>query len=479
MDIILQAHDSEPLYLQLYRNIRTLILEGALTDGTKLPSVRSLEQLLQISKTPIETAYQMLIAEGYALSRPRSGLYVVNPDTLQHPRESGMTMPQQAIDGVQPTLPPAGAAANHHEPAADIDFNLLSVDDESFPVRAWRAALNEALSSPVPILQQYGDPQGEYGLRDALARYLRTSRGVLCSPDQLFIGTSISQSIHLLSQLFAPSRTVAFEQGGIAQVRNLFERNGFRIVDVPLDDPSLRHPALSDPDLSLVYVTPSHRPSGSPLPYAIRAALLQWACAAEDRYVIEDDYEGEFRYAGRTIPSLQGMDARGRVVYAGTFSKAFSPALRMNYIVLPDRLADRLRERKHLLACPSRIDQIAMQTFIAQGHWARQIRRMRHLYRRKRALLASLIETHLHPHARIEGDNAGLHLELAVQASCTAGELQRLAADAGVRVYVPEREPSPAPLRNPKVYLGFGGIRHSDMERGIRLLRQAWASVLR
>jgi len=478
MDIFLQAQDTDPLYMQVYRTIRMHIQDGTLSDGTKLPSVRALEKHLQISKTPIETAYQMLIEEGYAVSKPRSGLYVVNPGALRQSQHAQWSPPKPPDGKVAQAAASRPLPADKYAEQPVIDFDLLSVDAESFPVRAWRAALHEALSAPAHVLQQYGDPQGEFGLRDALARYLRTSRGVSCSPEQLFIGTSISQTIRLLSQLLEHSRSVAFEEGGIAQVRQLFEQNGLHIVDVPLNDPAIRHPALADPHLSLVYVTPSHRPSGSPLPYAMRAALLQWAAAGGERYIIEDDYDGEFRYSGRTIPSLQGMDTEGNVIYIGTFSKAFSPALRINYAVLPERLAAALRARKHLLAGPSRIDQLAMQWFIEHGHWARQIRRMRHLYRKKRAQLARLVELHLHPHARIEGDSAGLHLELIVQASCSASELRELAGQQGVRIYVPEQGQSPARVGDPKVYLGFGGIRQSDMERGIRMLRQAWEGVL-
>ncbi len=470
LDIILSDQDSNPLYLQLYRAIRRLIMEGVVHHGDKLPSVRQLEQQLAISKTPIETAYQMLIEEGYAASRPRSGLYVVNPAA-----------------GVQletPILPSAARVqflSSNSTPAATvplIDYDLLSVDEQSYPVRTWRAALNEALASPINCLQQYGDPQGEYGLRVSLANYLRTSRGLACSPDQIVVGTGISHSIHLLSQLIGTTAAVVFEEGGIAQVRTIFDRNGFRLIDVPLHDPAAIDAACKEHDARIVYVTPSHRPSGMPLPYAMKLQLLRWAGAAEQRYIIEDDYDGEFRYSGRTIPSLQGMDASGVVIYIGTFSKAISPALRMNYLVLPEPLIETLRSHRHLLSCPSRLEQMAMQWFIDHGHWYKQIRRMRLLYRRKRELLTRLVQQHLHPHAWIEGDKAGLHLELTVKTTSSADDLRALAEREGVRVYISASAPSPSSLGYPKVYLGYGGIRSSDMERGIMLLRQAWSSVL-
>jgi GntR family transcriptional regulator / MocR family aminotransferase len=471
MDIQLSALDTNPLYLQLYDKFRSLVIEGILQHGDKLPSVRRLEQQLNLSKTPIETAYQMLIEEGYAVSRPRSGLYVVNP---------AFDLAAKSIRSEAAARRPLTAILR--EPALVrqpvIDYDLLSVDEQSFPVRTWRAALNEALSSPTRILQQYGDSQGEHNLRVSLTNYLRTSRGLVCSPEQIIVGTGISQSIHFLSQLLGTSSAVAFEAGGIAQVRDIFDRNGFRIIDVPLNDPESAASAFRKHDVRTVYVTPSHRHSGIPMPYAMRVQLLRWASAGDRRYVIEDDYDGEFRYSGRTIPSLQGMDASGVVIYIGTFSKAISPALRMNYMVLPESLIDKLQANMHLIACPSRIEQTAMHWFMERGHWYKQIRRMRNLYRRKREALTRSVEQHLYPHVSIEGDKAGLHLELTVKTDRTAGELRELAARNGVRIYISASAASPSSLSYPRVYLGYGGIRSSDMERGIVLLKQAWAAVL-
>lgn len=471
MDILLSERDSNPLYLQLYTKFRCLVIEGILRHGDKLPSVRRLEQQLKISKTPIETAYQMLIEEGFAVSRPRSGLYVVNP---------GSDFTTNAIRGEAVASSPV--ASLHRVPILArqplIDYDLLSVDEQSLPVRAWRAALNEALASSTRMLQHYGDPQGEPNLRGSLSNYLRTSRGLNCSPEQIIVGTGISQSIHLLSQLLGTSGSVAFEEGGIAQVRDIFDRNGFHIVDAPLDDPESVASAFKKHDVHTVYVTPSHRRSGLPMPYAMRVNLLRWAGAEDHRYIIEDDYDGEFRYSGRTIPSLQGMDANGVVIYIGTFSKSISPALRMNYLVLPESLIDKLQASMHLIACPSRIEQTAMHWFMERGHWYKQIRRMRNLYRRKREALIRSIEHHLDPHVSIEGDKAGLHLELTVRTDRSADELRDLAERYGVRIYVSASAASPGSLSHPRVYLGYGGIRSAEMERGIELLKQAWAAVL-
>ncbi|NQX67666.1 PLP-dependent aminotransferase family protein [Paenibacillus alba] len=464
-DILLPDNEAGPLYMQLYRTIRDYIQCGAVADGTKLPSVRSLSVTLHISKTPIEAAYHLLMEEGYAVSKPRSGLFVVTPASAHAP----------SFAGHEPTIPLANKMSVQHQlpPRQDqemIDFNLLSVDTESLPIRSWKSVWMDAMSMHGNSLHQYGDSQGEYGLRASLVHYLKTSRGVSCIPEQIIIGTGISNSIRILSHLLGSAKVIAFEEGGIAQVRNIFAQNEFVIRDVPLASPETIVDALDQSNVHGVYLTPSHQPNGTPLLYSKRMQLLQWAYDHE-RYIIEDDYDGEFRHAGKTIPSLQGLDYKGVVIYLGTFSKAFTPALRMNYMVLPLPLAQKLKSSQHLLTCPSRIDQLAMQLFIDRGHWFQQIRRMRILYRKKRSLLVELIQQHLSPYVEVNPNSAALHLEVTVLTSCPAEELQALAEQAGVIVYISQS------IRydiSPRIYLGFAGMRIKEMKQGILLLKQAW-----
>jgi GntR family transcriptional regulator/MocR family aminotransferase len=295
-------------------------------------------------------------------------------------------------------------------------------------------------------------------------------------PEQIVIGSGISYSIHLLSRLFEESPTIAFEEGGIAQVREIFDQNGFQIMDFPMHGNELFVNKMEEKNVHAIYMTPSHRPSGNPLPYSLRLQTLRWAYT-NHAYIIEDDYDGEFRYSGKTIPSLQGLDQKGVVIYIGTFSKAFTPALRMNYMVLPIHLMKKLLSMEHLLSCPSRIDQLAMKLFIERGYWYRQIRRMRNIYRKKHYKLVQLIQMYLSTYVQIASDSAGLHIELIVKTECSAEKLVELALTEGVRVYSSQDKEMNRSTINPKIYLGFGGISMKDMESGVQLLRKAWASV--
>lgn len=472
MDITLIPGDTGPLYIQLYKRIKTLILDGIVQSGTKLPSVRALCKQLGVSKTTVETAYQMLLEEGYAASKPRSGLYVI-----QH--EYGTRKPARLT--IQRSLLSSRENKRSEEQQAPmIDFSLLTVDGESFPIRQWRSTIAESLAMNSSSIHEYGDPRGEYGLREQLARYLTNSRGAVCTADQVVVGTGISNSIHILSRLLGEGASVGVEEYGIAQVKSIFEQHRFKLVPISGNgshkDLSLAQ--LEHIPVQALYMTPSHRPAGSPLPYKTRQLLLQWA-HADNRYIIEDDYDGEFRYYGKTIPSLQGMDRNDSVIYWGTFSKSFTPALRMSYMVLPIELMEKLNGLTQILTCPSRIDQWAMELFIEKGHWYRHIRKMRLVYRRKLERIIRCVERYMPGRAEVTSDHAGLHIELTLQASYGAEKLIELAADAGVCVYGLQSPSLCGHNEKPKIYLGFGGINDSDMERGIQLLSEAWSRVWR
>ncbi|MBD2868215.1 MocR-like pyridoxine biosynthesis transcription factor PdxR [Paenibacillus arenilitoris] len=472
-DILLSDQSDHPLYLQLYRQIRGHIRSGVIANDTRLPSVRTLQHQLNISKTPIETAYQMLAAEGYVVSKPRSGLYAVNPNAGRPPA------PRRPLPERRREAPPPRSVRTPPPSDGFIDFNPTAVDRDAFPVRLWKKMLGEALEQSPARLSQYGDAQGEMSLRAVLADYLLQARGVACAPEQLVIGSGISYSIGLLTKLLTDKRCVAVEEPGFAPVRDHFAGSGFRVVPIPVHERGLSVEGLLASEAEVVYVTPSHQfPTGSVMPYAEREYLLRWA-NERGGYIVEDDYNGEFRYIGKPIPSLQSLDEQGRVAYIGTFSKAFTPAVRLNYMVLPIGLLEKLGTMPHLLVGPSRVEQWAMQAFIEQGHWYRHIRKMRHMYRKKQQKLIELLQAHFAGCVEITGHSAGLHIQAAVRTDRTAAELLALAAAAGVRVYDMAQSPinggDPGEVR---IYLGFAGLREGEMEAGVRQLKKAWSGRL-
>ncbi len=473
IEINLSENEEGPLYRQLYRHIRSLIQAGTLKDGMRLPSIRSLRQQTRVSKTTIETAYHMLLEEGYIVSKARSGLFVTDPHLIP------FSLPnQEASNHPDDNYRQSTAMPSRFLNKTIIDFNLLTIDGGSFPVQAWKSALTETLAEYGTTLHHYGDARGEYSLRFVLAQYLNNSRGVTSLPEQMIIGSGLSYSMHILNRLLEGRTTVAIEEDSIAQVGEIFVQNGFRIIPVSLRNHEWTAAILARENIQSVYVTPSHRPIGNPLPYSTRQQLLLWA-KKHNAYIIEDDYDGEFRYSGRTIPSLQGMDQDGVVIYLGTFSKAFSPALRMNYMVLPVPLMAKLDTAQRILSSPSRIDQLAMKSFIERGHWYRHLRRMRNRYRKKHERLTELLAQYLTGYVQIEGASGGLHIELTLSAVCSVQQLIDLAAAEGVLVYGSQYEHSNQNEENQKIYLGFGSISETDMERGVQLLKEAWAAVLK
>jgi GntR family transcriptional regulator/MocR family aminotransferase len=472
-DILLSNQEAQPLYMQLYWQIRKYLREGVIPHGSKLPSVRALQLQLNISKTPIETAYGMLISEGYVQSKQRSGLYIITPQ-----QKSASYLEKEGVNNLlsmSQVLIPVPISMN-----SIIDFNPTGVDKTMFPFQTWKKMLNVVLDRFEGGICRYGDLQGESSFRAIIADYLKNARGVVCSPEQIIVGSGIAYSMGILTKLLKGNLRVAFEEPGFEPVREQFLYAGFQVIPILVQDKGLLIEKLDISKAQIVYVTPSHQfPTGSVMPYVERENLLNWA-NLRNAFIIEDDYDGEFRYQGKPIPSLQSLDLHGRVIYIGTFSKAFTPALRMNYMVLPMELITKLQSMHHLLNSPSFIDQMAMQLFMEQGHWYRHIRKMRKTYRMKHDFLIELLKIHLGDLVEITGHNAGLHIQITVKTQKTSGELVKLAADHGVIIHDfhhmwmnRERGLTEYPV----IYLGFGGIYEKDIEPGILLLRKAWCSI--
>jgi GntR family transcriptional regulator/MocR family aminotransferase len=459
----------QPLYMQLYHYFREEIQTGKLPSATRLPSVRALSRFLQVSKTTVESAYHQLMAEGYIESRDRSGYYVVELEADLLPPEK-----RAVASGTSPN-------AVKRIPIR-YDFHQARVDADHFPFELWRKYTNQCMRRENPGILHYGDRQGEPELREQIAAYLRRARGVNCTPEQIVIAAGTQLIISLLCQMLAENgRSVAMEEPGYNGVRTVMQHMGLSVEPIPLEEDGIDVNALAESGARVVYITPSHQdPSGIVMPYAKRMKLLQWAANAE-RLIIEDDYDGEFRYHGKPIPSLQGLDKNGRVVYLGTFSKSLLPAIRVSYMVLPPALLQVYRER--FLDYDQTVSTIHQQTlalFMKNGEWERHIRKMRTIYQKKHDAMLSVLETVMGNHVRIMGQDAGLSITLEVASERSAVELAELAEQAGIRVYpTTVKWMKPDQMRCPAFQFGFGGLSIEDIEQGIRLLYQVWRQHLR
>ena len=320
LTICLDPAGEKPLYQQLYDSLVEQIRSGALRTEDKLPGKRSLASQLAVAVNTVDTAYQMLVAEGYLEARERSGFYVLE------------------YTGVLPrTAEGAGEMRPPEEPEVPVRFDLSTgaVDTALFPFRTWGRIQKELLYNGEALLR-HGHRQGDRELRGELAAYLRAYRGVVCDPEQIVVGAGVEYLLGLLAQLLR-GRTAAVENPGYDRPRTILENNGIPCRCVDIDGGGLDPAGLEKSGADLCYVTPSHHfPTGVTMPAGRRAELLRWAAAGEGRYILEDDYDAEFRFDVRPLPSLQGMAGPdGRVVYLCTFSKSLAPSIRIACMVLP------------------------------------------------------------------------------------------------------------------------------------------------
>ena len=448
-----------PLYEQIYRYFVTEMESGRLREGERLPSKRALRAHLGVSQNTVETAYGMLTAEGYLRAAPRSGYFVsaaAPRARVAEPRPSALAAPE----------PP------RREGSAPPDFSTGAVDTAAFPYASW-AKLSREVMYQNPGLLQRGDNRGDPSLRQALCAFLREWRGVRCAPEQVLIGAGLEYLLDLLIQLLPPERVWALEDPGYGAARRLLENNGRRIAFVPLDRDGIRLDALGRSGADVAYITPSHQfPMGVTMPIGRRSRLLEWA-EEGDRLLIEDDYDSEFRYGQRPIPALQGLDRSGRVVYIGTFSRSVAPSIRVAYLVLPERLLPVYRDKLGWAASTvSRFEQQTLFRFLDEGLFARHLRRMNGIYRRKQQTLLDALARI--PGARVSGSQAGLHFLLTVPGTEERALVEKAAA-RGLHVRGLSEYAHRAVVPPSTVVLGFAGLRQEELEKNASSLAEAWA----
>ena len=457
----LNTQDKSPLYEQIYRYIKKEIRAGRIPAGSRLPSTRILAQNLKVSRSTTQMAYDQLLAEGYAEAFPCRGYFACKIDELVEVRQTAA----------------APETRKREESTCEVDFSPRGIDLDRFPFNIWRKISRNTLVDDNKAMFGAGDPQGEWNFRSAIGDYLHSARGVECSPEQILVGAGSEYLLLLLSQLLGRDRRIAMENPTYAQAYRVLTAQGHPVVPVEMDRRGMKVEELERSGAQAAYVMPSHQyPTGIVMPVKRRQELLGWAYGKPGRYLIEDDYDSEFRYRGKPVPALQGMDRGGRVIYLGTFSKSIAPAIRVGFMVLPQELLKVYRERAGFYSCTvSRIDQDVLYQFITQGHYERHLNRMRAVYKGKHdALLAGLRP--LERAFSITGEYAGLHVLLTHKGGMEEAGLVRHAQAAGVRVYGisgsfihPEHNVYPS-----TVMLGYANLREEEIEKGCRLLEKAW-----
>lgn len=458
--------DGSHLYEQIYHHMKDEIRKGKLLYREKLPSTRSLAAYLQVSRSTVELAYEQLLSEGYIESVPYKGYFVAQVEELYRIGES-TGRKQQAF--------------GEHAEKYVIDFSPNAIDMTYFPFGIWRRITKNILSQDKKETFSLGEAKGDLRLRETIARYLHASRGVNADASRIIVGAGNDYLLMLLRYVLGENRTVAFENPTYPRAYKIFKLFAGRLVTVPSDENGICVDALQEKEADAVYVMPSHQyPTGIVMPIGRRLELLKWAAQKEERYVIEDDYDSEFRYRGKPIPSLQASDTMGKVIYIGTFSKSIAPAIRVSFMVLPEKLMHTYEEQYAVFSSTvSRIDQTVLNDFIEEGAFERHLNRMRKVYKEKHELLLEELKPFLKDFS-LSGENAGLHVLLSDKRGRSEDALKAAAAQAGVRVYgiseaqVEPQEGTGQETRPATVMLGFGGLSGEQIKKGMKLLGEAW-----
>jgi len=467
-----------PLFRQVYARLRHAILSGALRSGEKLPSTRDLAEQLAISRTVVLLAYDQLLAEGFVVGRKGSGTYVssaVSASVSSDSRDSA------ALRLSRFGLAAAAAWSRVNYPPRPerplpYDFAYGISEVENFPFAMWRRILMRcARSAPISELD-YGPPGGNAALRDAICAHLRRSRAVVCDASQIIVVNGSQQALDLIGRaLIEPGDRVALEDPSYQGTREVFRAAGARVIPVPVDRLGL-DPLKLPTDARLTVVTPSHQfPTGVILPLARRLALLQWA-KRRNAIVIEDDYDGEFRYDGQSLDSLQSLDHEGRVIYIGTFSRTVFSTLRIGYLVSPKRLVRAFLAAKWLCdRQTATLEQETLAEFVSSGLYERYLRCVRRRNAARREALLGAVHAYLGERVEVTGDEGGGHVVLWPRDPISEASIIKRAAAQGVRVYGISGYCLRKSARS-GIILRYSRMNEREIREGVRRLSEAVSS---
>jgi len=402
-----------PLYEALYRCLRQSILSGELAPGEQLPSKRALAEHLEISKITVEAAYSQLLAEGYIRSREKVGYFV---EEVARPAQT------------------AAPEASDPAPQPDWPLDLTANGPARFPFSVWNRLQREVMQDYGTQLLQPPPNQGYLELRRSIAGHLAQFRGMHVDPGCIVIGAGTDFLYNLLIQLLGRNRIYGTEEPGYDKIRKIYTAGGVRCVDVAMDDQGVLPQALGE--VGVLHISPSHHfPTGRVMPMGRRLALLEWA-DSRDGYIIEDDYDSEFRFHAHPMPALQALDSGGRVIYMNTFSKTLTPSVRISYMVLPQALCEEFRQRLGFYSCTvSAFEQYTLERFLSRGYFEKHINRMRRFYKTRRdRVMETLKACSWASAAMVREEDAGLHFLLTLDTQLSDEALTACFADAGIRV---------------------------------------------
>ncbi|SEN67371.1 PLP-dependent aminotransferase family protein [Lihuaxuella thermophila] len=457
-NIIFTFKDNSPKYKQIYEKFKSLIEQGDIKANEPLPSIRQLADSLDVSRNTTLMAYEQLVAEGYIRGERRKGYFVNELEPLLFQEAHSSSNNHKRTETISPVR---------------VDFRADVVDQQHFPLKTWRRLSNQVLT--VKDSFRYGEPFGELCLREQIASYLLQSRGVRTDPNAIIIGSSTQQMLvylgHLLKDEF---QSIIVEDPGFDGAREAFQFHRFIFETLPVYETGADLSQLERMKSRLIYVTPSHQsPLGVSMSIQQRHMLIHWVNKMRG-FIIEDDYDSEFRYTQKPFPALASIDST-RVIYLGNFSKSFLPGIRLSYMVLPQPLLDRYKHQFRLFeSTTSILSQLTMAKFMEAGEWNRHLKRMRLVYKRKMHHLVSALRKEFDNNLSIIGEQSGLYLLVKVHLNRSEEWLIERASSYGVKVYPTSRYFVQNNPDKPIIKLGFSHLSIDEIQLGVELLKKAW-----
>ena len=457
---VFTLNDDSPKYKQIYNKFKLFIEQGDVLANEQLPSIRQLADSLLVSRNTTLMAYEQLMAEGYIRGEGRKGYFVneLEPFLFQGEFIAHDKIQAQAV---VPT---------------SVNFRADAVNQEHFPLKIWRRIANQVFTLQESF--RYGDPLGEACLREQIAAYVFQSRGVKTNSNAVIIGSSTQQMlIHLGHILKDEFQSIIVEDPGYDGAWEAFQFHHFTLEPLPVYKTGADFSQLEHMNSRLIYVTPSNQsPLGVSMSIQQRQLLIQWANKLHG-YIIEDDYDSEFRYTQKPFPALSSIDST-RVIYLGNFSKSFLPGIRLSYMVLPEPLLDRYKKRfMHFESSTSLLSQLTMAKFMESGEWNSHIKRMRLVYKRKMVHLVSELRKQFDQDVSIIGEHSGLYVLIKLHLNRSEEWLIQRALLYGIQVYPTSLYCLKNSSDQPIIKLGFSQLSYADIERGVEILKKAWDSI--
>lgn len=453
---------SEPLYQHLYQCIKNDIVQGTLAADEKLPSKRNFAKNLGVSIITVENAYAQLIAEGFVYSLPKKGFFVAD---IRKELAVGRKRDDKKEDRGQ---------AEEKKYLADFTSNQTC--PEQFPFSVWAKLMRTTLKEEREGLMRNAPSAGILPLREAIAGHLRNFRGMEVKPEQIVAGAGTEYLYGLLLQLLGMEKCYGVENPGYHKIYKIYKSHRVACSYVDMDHAGVLIPSLEEKNVDVVHISPSHHfPTGIVMPVSRRYELLGWASKQEGRYIIEDDYDSEFRLTGKPVPSLQSIDVQEKVIYMNTFTKTLSSTVRISYMVLPEHLVRRFEEALSFYSCTvSNFEQYVLARFIREGYFEKHINRMRNYYHEKRDLLLKQIAcSRLAECCTISEEDAGLHFLMRAVTDLSDGEICETLGKEGVRVFSMAQYYADSEEKEDHIFvMNYSSLEEKNMEKAIRILER-------